>query len=55
MYCRSKCSIVASLWNLLDRCDEPNTILQQTLTLLKPGGYLFLAVVFPFCEFVEDG
>jgi SAM-dependent methyltransferase len=46
---------VVSLFNVLDRCDEPLTLLQQCRRLLRPGGLFLLAVVLPFCPFVEDG
>ena len=45
-----------SLLNVLDRCDTPKTLLKQIRPLLRPGtGRLLMAVVLPFCPFVEDG
>lgn len=46
---------VVSLLNVLDRCDRPRTLLQRIRELLKPQGRLLLAVVLPFCPFVESG
>lgn len=46
---------VVSLFNVLDRCDRPRTLLQRIRQLMCPGGLLLLAVVLPFCPFVEDG
>jgi len=45
-----------SLCNVLDRCDRPRTLLQQIRQqMLVKGGRLLLAVVLPFCPFVERG
>ena len=42
--------------NVLDRCDEPLSLLRRMHALTKPnGGLVLLAVVLPFCPFVEDG
>ena len=47
---------VVSLLNVLDRCDKPKTLLREIRPLLRrPGGQLLVAVVLPFCPFVEDG
>jgi hypothetical protein len=47
---------VVSLLNVLDRCDRPKTLLRQIRPLLaRPHGRLLMAVVLPFCPFVEDG
>ena len=47
---------VIALLNVLDRCDEPFTLLAQLRSMLrKDGGRLVLAVVLPFRPFVEDG
>ena len=46
---------VVSLLNVLDRCDRPRTLLQRIRELMKPQGRLLLAVVLPFCPFVESG
>jgi SAM-dependent methyltransferase len=41
--------------NVLDRADKPATLLQEMRDSLKPDGLLVLAVVLPWCPFVEDG
>lgn len=41
--------------NVLDRADKPVTLLKSLQPLLKPQGYLVLAVVLPWCPFVESG
>lgn len=41
--------------NVLDRADKPATLLRDMRDSLKPGGLLVLAVVLPWCPFVEDG
>ncbi|KPI90414.1 putative DREV methyltransferase [Leptomonas seymouri] len=41
--------------NVLDRADQPQTLLRDMRDSLKPGGFLVLAVVLPWCPFVEDG
>lgn len=47
---------VIALMNVLDRCDEPLTLLTSLRSLLAPGtGRLLLAVVLPFRPFVEVG
>ncbi|RYG50362.1 methyltransferase domain-containing protein, partial [archaeon] len=47
---------VVSIFNVLDRCDNPRDLLADAIRLLKPGtGRLLMAVVLPFSEFVEDG
>jgi len=47
---------VISCLNLLDRCNEPLTILNQIRTALKPEtGRLVLALVLPFNPYVEFG
>ena len=41
---------------MLDRADRPLTLLRQLRGLVEPGhGRLLLAVVLPWCPFVEDG
>ncbi|KAG5498622.1 hypothetical protein JKF63_02908 [Porcisia hertigi] len=46
---------VISCNNVLDRADKPQTLLQEMRDSLKPNGFLVLAVVLPWCPFVEDG
>ncbi|TPP45681.1 DREV methyltransferase family protein [Leishmania donovani] len=41
--------------NVLDRADMPETLLREMRDSLKPNGLLVLAVVLPWCPFVEDG
>lgn len=41
--------------NLLDRCDRPNTLLNQLRDTLAPGGRLVVALVLPFSPYVETG
>ncbi|CAJ1010566.1 putative DREV methyltransferase/Methyltransferase domain containing protein [Leishmania naiffi] len=41
--------------NVLDRADTPRTLLQEIRDSLKPNGFLVLAVVLPWCPFVENG
>lgn len=42
-----------SCLNLLDRCDEPFTLLKKIKSALKPNGLLIVALVLPFKPFVE--
>lgn len=45
-----------ALMNILDRCDEPRSLLKDVRTkYLKPGGVVLLAIVLPWCPFVENG
>jgi len=44
-----------SLFNVLDRCDRPISLLHEMKRATKPGGVCLLAVVLPWCPFVEDG
>ena len=44
-----------SCLNVLDRCDQPLSLLRRLHGKLKDGGVLILAVVFPFKPFVEKG
>lgn len=55
---------IITLFNVIDRCDRPLTLLRDIKELLLPldrtatdtsGGLLILAVVFPWGPFVEDG
>jgi len=42
--------------NVLDRADKPLTLLRDLRGMVKPGtGRLLLAVVLPWCAFVESG
>lgn len=46
---------VVTCLNLLDRCNEPLTILKQIKSVLQPGsGRLIIALVFPFSPYVEE-
>ncbi|GAB1608252.1 methyltransferase-like protein 9 [Argonauta hians] len=46
---------VVTCLNLLDRCNEPITILKQIKTVLRPGtGRLVIALVLPFSPYVEE-
>lgn len=45
----------SSLLNVLDRCDRPQAMVQSMMDLLSPTGRILMAIVLPFCEFVEDG
>ena len=42
-----------SCLNLLDRCDEPLSILRRIKKALKPNGILLVALVLPFKSYVE--
>jgi len=42
-------------FNVLDRCDKPVTLLRDLKRRLRPDGTLILAIVLPWCPFVEDG
>ena len=42
-----------SCLNLLDRCENPIDIIQTIKKALKPSGLLLLALVLPFCPYVE--
>jgi len=44
-----------ALMNVLDRCDQPLTLLQDVRKRMTPNGRLLLAVVLPFRPFVEKG
>ena len=47
---------VISCLNLIDRCDKPVTLLKNIKKSLNPtSGRLILAVVLPFCPYVEFG
>ena len=47
---------IVSCLNVLDRADRPKRLLEDLKTLVKPGtGRIVLAVVLPFCPFVESG
>ena len=39
--------------NLLDRCEQPLSILRRIKKALKPGGVLLVALVLPFNPYVE--
>lgn len=42
-------------FNVLDRTDRPHTLLREMHRSLAPGGVVLLAVVLPWCPFVEVG
>eukprot|EP00796_Vickermania_ingenoplastis_P005861 gene5861-4183_t len=42
-------------FNILDRIDTPQTMLNAIRDSLNPGGLVLLAVVLPWCPFVETG
>ncbi|EPY31722.1 DREV methyltransferase [Strigomonas culicis] len=44
-----------ALNNVLDRTDKPRTLLQDIHSALTPDGFFLLAVVLPWCPFVEAG
>jgi len=44
-----------SCLNVLDRCSKPITLMREMKTRLRLGGQILLAIVLPFCPFVEDG
>ena len=44
-----------SCLNVLDRADKPMTLLRQMRDCLSPDGRIIIAVVLPFCPFVEVG
>ena len=44
-----------SCLNLLDRCEKPETLLNEIQGALKPGGLLLVALVLPFRPWVEFG
>lgn len=46
---------VVSCLNVLDRADKPWSLLKSLRASVKPGGTVLLAVVLPWCPFVEDG
>lgn len=47
---------IITVFNVLDRADDPAALLRQVRTLLKPRtGLLVVAVVLPFRPMVEDG
>ena len=46
---------VISCLNVLDRCERPVTLLRTMRDHLEPGGLLFVALVLPYCPFVESG
>ncbi|XP_068234621.1 protein-L-histidine N-pros-methyltransferase-like [Palaemon carinicauda] len=46
---------VITALNLLDRCDTPKTLLRDIHRKLTDNGYLVIALVLPFCPYVEVG
>ncbi len=46
---------VITLLNVLDRCDQPLTLLANLRTALRDGGRLVIALVLPYRPFVYDG
>ena len=44
-----------SLFNVLDRCDKPWSLLRDMRRWVKPDGTVVMAVVLPWCPFVESG
>lgn len=44
---------MVSVLNVLDRCSRPLTLLKDVYSVLKPGGYLLIALVYPFNPWVE--
>jgi SAM-dependent methyltransferase len=46
---------VVSLLNVLDRCDEPLSLLATARSALRGGGLLLVALVLPYGPFVYDG
>eukprot|EP00299_Pterocystis_sp_00344_P007876 c2754_g1_i2.p1 GENE.c2754_g1_i2~~c2754_g1_i2.p1 ORF type:complete len:265 (+),score=47.50 c2754_g1_i2:236-1030(+) len=46
---------VISCLNVLDRCDTPLKLLDEMKSLLNESGTIVLAVVLPWCPFVENG
>lgn len=47
---------VISCLNLLDRCDQPLTLLKDIRSVLEPTqGRVILALVLPFHPYVENG
>lgn len=52
----SRCYDLVALLNVLDRCDKPISMLKALKACVKPEtGRLLLAVVLPWCPFVEKG
>ncbi len=45
---------VVSVLNVLDRCEQPLTLLDTALSYLKPGGLLILSDPLPFSQQVRD-
>lgn len=46
---------VVSCLNVLDRADAPLSLLRALREAVEPRGFVVLAVVLPWCPFVEDG
>ncbi len=46
---------LVSCLNVLDRADKPITLLRSILSLMHAESYALLAVVLPWCPFVENG
>ena len=44
-----------SLFNLLDRCDDPLGLLKAAVNALRPDGVLLVSTVLPFCPIVYEG
>lgn len=44
-----------ALLNVLDRCDDPASLLAAATRRLLPGGLLLVATVLPFCDRVYEG
>ena len=46
---------LVSMFNVLDRADKPISMLKALKSCVKKDGRILLAVVLPFCPFVEQG
>jgi SAM-dependent methyltransferase len=46
---------LVGLFNVLDRCDKPWSLLRDMRRWVKPDGTVVMAVVLPWCPFVESG
>lgn len=49
------CYDLVSMLNVLDRADKPISMLKALKSCIKKDGRILLAVVLPFCPFVESG
>ena len=48
-------TVIFSILNVIDRCDEPLKLLHEAKENLIEGGHILLALVLPINCFIESG